>query len=58
MAWLAARARRSDDRLTFEIVRIPNMPRATTARPLSLVLHVGPGDDAEPVVTIMLPGED
>lgn len=58
MAWLAARGRRSDDRLTYTIVRIPNEARATVAGPLDLVLHIGPGDDGEPVVTVMLPGED
>src|SRR5687768_13821949 len=58
MAWLAARGRRNDDRLTYEIVRVPNTPLATVPRRLVLVLHIGPGDDGEPVVTVMLPGED
>jgi hypothetical protein len=58
MAWVAARGRRNDDRLTYEVFRIPNEPRATVARRIELVLHIGPGDEGEPVVTVMLPGED
>jgi hypothetical protein len=58
MAWLAARGRRNDDTLHYEIVRVPNAPTATVPRRLALVLHIGPGDEGEPVVTVMLPGED
>lgn len=57
MAYLAARGRRDDGALEYEIVRIPNTAKATVARRLALVLHIGPGDDAEPVVTVMLPDE-
>jgi hypothetical protein len=45
------------DRLPFDLYRIPNTPRATTPRRTTLVLHIGPGDTPEPVMTIMLPGE-
>ena len=41
-----------------DVLRVPNKPRATVARKAQFVLHCGPGDHAEPVVTIMLPGED
>ena len=59
MAAAAARtaARRgSGDRAPFEVLVVPRggqVPRLTR-----LVLHVGPGDRGEAVVTIMTPGED
>lgn len=58
MAAVAARtaARRQTDRVTFELRVVPRgerVPRLT-----SLVLHIGPGDQGEPVITIMAPGED
>jgi hypothetical protein len=27
-------------------------------RKVTLQMHIGPGDEAEPVITLMLPGED
>lgn len=59
MAAVAARraARRGEgDRVTFELKVVPRggeVPELVT-----LVLHVGPGDQGEPVATLMLPGED
>lgn len=59
MAAAAARraARRGEgDRTTFDLHVVPRggrVPRLTT-----LVLHIGPGDNAEPVATLMRPGED
>ncbi len=50
MASLAARRNREVDRATFTVLIGGNE--------IDLVLHVGPGDEAEPVATIMLPGED
>lgn len=58
MARLAAAGNSEGSRMPYRIVRIPNTKRATAPRLVELVLHVGPGDSAEPVVTIMLPTED
>lgn len=58
--WMARlAARRGGDRTTYELLRVPRH-RRTGGRALKarLVLHAGPGDLAEPVLTIMLPGED
>lgn len=46
------------DRVPFTVLRIPNEGQGRTPRPVQLVLHIGPGDNAEPVLTIMLPNED
>lgn len=49
------------DRVTFRVFRIPNEDRGrqwNEAELIELALHIGPGDEAEPVVTIMLPRED
>ncbi|WP_255596435.1 DUF6573 family protein [Cellulomonas sp. C5510] len=46
------------DRVPFRVLRVPNRPRASRPQYTDLVLHVGPGDHGEPVLTIMLPGED
>lgn len=46
------------DRAEFQLVRIPNTPRATVPRLVSLVVALSGGDDGNPVLTIMLPDED
>lgn len=46
------------DRVEFRVLRIPNTPRATRPRLTSLVIHIGPGDASEPVLTVMTPTED
>jgi hypothetical protein len=55
-----ARGRRAaaTNRLGYAIYRIPNVPDAMEPNELELVMEVGPGDDGEPVITIMLPHED
>ncbi|WP_206171518.1 DUF6573 family protein [Thiorhodococcus mannitoliphagus] len=40
----------------FKVLRVPR--DGTTPQLTQLTLHIGPGDDAEPVITILLPGED
>jgi hypothetical protein len=54
------RGRRAEEtsRLSFHLYRIPNVPDATEANELELVIAVSGGDDGEPVMTIMLPNED
>lgn len=44
------------DQTVFELLVVPRggqVPQLT-----KLVLHTGPGDQGEPVATLMLPGED
>lgn len=41
-----------------EVARVLNRPRASRPHLAPFVMHCGPGDNAEPVMTIMLPGED
>lgn len=50
MAGLAARANRDEDRATFSVL--------IGGKAVAMWLHIGPGDAGEPVVTIMLDGED
>ena len=45
-------------RVTFHVLRVPNQPGEQVATLTALDLHIGPGDDAEPVITILLPEED
>lgn len=42
----------------FSLWRVPRGGRAKNPRLKVLKMIVGPGDDAEPVITIMLPSED
>lgn len=56
MAAHAARFNKGDSRAPFYVLRIPS--QGQRAEPVQLVAHIGPGDDGEPVITIMQPGED
>ena len=59
MAHHAIRSSRSNgDRLTFQLYRVPRDGKSTEAVITTLKLIVGPGDQGEPVVTILLLGED
>jgi hypothetical protein len=51
-------ARNADQQLPFDLYRIPRNGCATKSQRLTLKLILGPGDDGEPVITIMLPEED
>ncbi|MES9830138.1 MAG: DUF6573 family protein [Candidatus Thiodiazotropha sp.] len=48
----------SGDRLLFKLYRVPREGKSTKAELVTLKLIVGPGDQGEPVITIMLPDED
>ena len=48
----------ADQQMPFDLHRIPRDGRATKSQRLTLKLILGPGDDGQPVITIMLPGED
>lgn len=56
LAALEARRRRNAQIVPFGLLRVP--PRGTKPELVQLIMHIGPGDDAEPVITIMQPGED
>jgi hypothetical protein len=59
MAHHAIRSSRSGgDRLTFELYRVPRDGKSTKAAITTLKLIVSPGDQGEPVVTILLSDED
>ncbi len=54
MAHHAVRSSRSGgDRLTFQLYRVPRDGKSTEAAITTLKLIVGPGDQGEPVVTIL-----
>ena len=56
MARLEARRHGNLQVLPFRVLRVPR--GGTQAQLTQLTLHIGPGDQAEPVITILLPGED
>lgn len=59
MAFVAIRvAFAGESGLCFKLYRVPRGGRATRARLTRLKLVCGPGDDGDPVITIMLPTED
>lgn len=61
MARCAGLSARASDRTEFQLHVVPRGGDASDdgLPPLvTLVLHIGPGDTAEPVITIMQPGED
>lgn len=53
----ASRRDAASDRTRFAVLRVPNRPACHVARRLDLELHCGPGDEGDPVMTIMCPGE-
>ena len=57
-AYAIRTARNSDIQMPFDLQRIPRDGRTTKSQQLTLKLILGPGDDGQPVITIMLPGED
>lgn len=60
MASVAVKTSRSASasRLVFELHRVPRSGRGRAAKRTTLVVEIGPGDAGEPVLTVMLPGED
>lgn len=58
--WLASLAatRGRGDRVAFEIYRVPRDGKTTRPKKTHLQMHIGPSDAGEPVISIMLPGED
>jgi hypothetical protein len=58
MAFLAARRAKDSQRVAFTVNRVPRGGRSPYPRPTTLHMCIGPGDDAAPVITILLPNED
>ena len=66
VVWMASRAIRGGlrrghdgrDPILFQVLRIPRDGRGVRPRLATLKLQVGPGDNGEPVITVMLSGED
>jgi hypothetical protein len=57
--WMASlAARRDGQEIRFQLYRVPRGGRGVKPRLQTLKAHCGSGDEGEPVVTIMLPGED
>lgn len=51
-------ARRGGEVIRFQLYRVPRGSRGQRPRLTTLKAVIGPGDNREPVITIMLPGED
>jgi hypothetical protein len=51
-------ARKDNNPLKYDIWRVPRDGRSTDSQLITLKLIAGPGDDGEPVITIMQPHED
>lgn len=58
MAMNAARRGTGAQKLIFQLYRVPRGGRGVRPRLVKLVLHIGPGDNSDPVITILLPRED
>lgn len=59
VVWMASRAaRRGGESILFQLYRVPRGGRGVRPRLVTLKMVCGPGDEGEPVITIMLPGED
>lgn len=58
MAGLAARRADREHRIVFKLNRVPRGEKSSRAQLTTLHLHIGPGDDGKPVITILMPNED
>ncbi len=56
MASFVARSNKGAACLNYSLLRVPRGGKCPER--VTLVLHLGPGDQGEPVITIMQPGED
>lgn len=57
-AHVARFANPGNERVSFEIDRVPRDGRSTRAETTVLHMVIGPGDNGEPVITILQPHED
>mgnify|MGYP001611930159 CR=1 FL=1 len=58
MANCAARRAAGSGRCNFEVFRVPRNGHGIRPRSVRLSMEVGPGDEGEPIITIMQPNED
>ena len=58
LAWNAARRAGDGDRSTFKVCRVDRASKEGSSSDVTLCLCIGPGDEGEPVITIMMPDED
>jgi len=58
MAYIAARRASGGCQVPFQVHVVPRGGSARLPRLMQLHMHIGPGDDSEPVITIMTPNED
>ena len=61
LLWTAvnlARHHKASNRMPFQHYRVPRGGKEVRRTPIALVMSIRPSDDAEPVVTFMLPTED
>lgn len=58
MGVTAARRGADQQSISFQLYRLPRGGRSMRPRLTRLVMHIGGSGNGEPVVTIMLPGED
>lgn len=59
VVWMASRATRMGGNLLyFDMFRVPRGGRARAPQRVKLKMTIGPGDNGEPVITIMQPSED
>lgn len=57
MAYLATR-RANGSQVAVALLRVPRDGQSRSPHGTRLRMHIGPGDHGEPVITIMMPGED
>jgi hypothetical protein len=61
VVWMASRAvlrSGEDSQVSFKLFRVKRGTRGRGPTETNLTAQIGPGDDADPVITIMLPDED
>ena len=51
-------AKQGGSNVSCDVLRVPNTARALKPKMAKFVMNCGPGDNAEPVITVMLHGED
>lgn len=51
-------AKQGGSTVQCEVLRVPNTARALNPKMAKFVMNCGPGDNVEPVITVMLQGED
>jgi len=51
-------SRNNHSEMLYKLRRVPRGGKGHLARDVTLKSHIGPGDNGEPVITIMLPHED